>query len=59
MDVCYAKANSYQLSAISYQQEFNRGYRQMIDAGVDKRAAQKVMKKNYKYFVEDLCQSFN
>lgn len=36
------------------RQEFNRGYRDMIDAGVDPRAARRVMKKNYKYFVEDL-----
>lgn len=30
--------------------EMNRGYRHMIDAGVPKRAAQRVMKKSYKYF---------
>ncbi|MCD8523082.1 MAG: hypothetical protein LRY72_12575, partial [Saccharospirillaceae bacterium] len=32
------------------RQEFDRGYRQMIDAGVDPKAAQRVMKKNYQYF---------
>jgi RHS repeat-associated protein len=36
------------------RQEFNRGFREMMDAGVDFKAAQRVMKKNYKYFVEQL-----
>jgi hypothetical protein len=38
----------------SLRQEFNRGYREMIDAGVDPQAARRVMKKNYQYFVGDL-----
>jgi RHS repeat-associated protein len=36
------------------RQEMSRGYRHMVDAGVDQKAAQKAMKKNYKYFVENL-----
>jgi RHS repeat-associated protein len=41
------------------RQEMSRGYRQMIDAGVDPRAAKKAMKKNYNYFVGRLGASLD
>ena len=43
----------------SLRQEMYRGYRQMIDAGVDIKAAQRAMKKNYKYFVDLLRASLD
>ena len=32
------------------QHEFNMGYKEMIEAGVDIKAAKKAIKKSYKYF---------
>jgi hypothetical protein len=42
----------------SLRNEFERGYAHMVNAGVNRRAAQKAIRKNYKYF-SDLGASFN